>query len=71
MNRFTDFDSENGDAPIFTSMSPSQREFLSKWESLMALEENEVRKGRQELFGMTSQDREELGRCALGDRRKR
>ena len=38
-------------------------EFFKKWDNLISLEESDVRSLRAELWSLTSQEREKLGRC--------
>ncbi|KAG8836188.1 Tripartite DNA replication factor [Serendipita sp. 399] len=44
-------------------LTSSQCEFFKQWESLIALEEQEMLRFRRELWTMTARDRERTGRC--------
>lgn len=48
---------------VVQHLTPKHQEFFLKWEDLLTKEEKESHKLRRELWTMTSQEREKIGRC--------
>ncbi|KAH7338153.1 AAA domain-containing protein [Rhizoctonia solani] len=46
-----------------THLTPSQKEFFAHWETLIALEEQDMVRFRKELWTMRAEEREKRGRC--------
>lgn len=51
---------------VIQHLKPGHAEFFSKWDDLLTKEESDMRKFRRELWTMTSQERERVGRCFGG-----
>ena len=48
---------------VVDHLSPTHKEFFKKWDDLLTKEESDLLKFRRELWTMTSQEREKVGRC--------